>query len=120
MEIPFYTIKQRIFDMYLQKWYSDINNSSHLQTYSLFKHNFELEKYLKLNMEVRYKTAFARFRTSSHNLAIETGTYENIPRDQRTSKSCNMNAIEDEYHFLLVCPKYRELKIKCFMLESKI
>ena len=36
MEIPFYTIKQRIFDMYLQKSYSDINNSSRLQTYSLF------------------------------------------------------------------------------------
>ena len=114
MEIPFYTIKQRIFDMYLQKWYSDINNSSRMQTYSLFKHNFELEKYLKLNMEAKYKTAFARFRTSSHNLAIETGRYENIPRDQRTCKSCNMNAIENEYHFLLVCPKYRELRIKYF------
>ena len=31
-EIPFYTIKQRIFDMQLQKWYSDINNPSRLQT----------------------------------------------------------------------------------------
>ena len=86
--------------MYLQKWYSDIYSSSRLQTYSLFKHNFEQEKYLKLNMEEKYITAVTRLRTSFHNLAIETGRYENIPRDQRTCKSCNMNVIEDEYHLL--------------------
>ena len=62
-------------------------------------------------MEEKYKTALARSRTS-HNLAIETGRYENISRDQRTCKSSYMNAIEEEYHFLLICPKYRKLRIK--------
>ena len=85
-----------------------------LQKYILFKHNFKLDKYLKLNIEEKYKTALARFRTSSHNIAIETGRYENISRDQRTCISCNMKVIEDEYHFLSVCPKHRELRIKYF------
>ena len=35
IEIPFAAIKQRIFDMYSQKWYADINNSSRLQSYCI-------------------------------------------------------------------------------------
>ena len=114
IEIPFEFIKQRILDMYNQKWYSDINNSSRLQSYSIFKHNFTLEKYLKISMENKYKYALSRFRASSHDLLIETGRYENIPRDQRLCKSCDMKTIESEYHFLLVCPKFRDLRKKYF------
>ena len=114
IEIPFEFIKQRILDMYNQKWYSDINNSSRLQSYNIFKHNFTLEKYLKISMENKYKYALSRFRTSSHDLLNETGRYENIPRDQRLCKSCDMKTIESEYHFLLVCPKFRDLRKKYF------
>ena len=46
-EIPFEFIKQRILDMYNQKWYSDINNSSRLQSYSIFKHNFYAREILE-------------------------------------------------------------------------
>ena len=114
LEIPFNTIKQRILDMYNQKWYSDINNSSRLKSYSLYKHEFIFEKYLKVITEPKYKIAMSRFRTSSHELRIETGRYDNTPREQRLCKSCNMNKIEDEFHFLLVCPKYRDLRCKYF------
>ena len=30
----------------------------------------------------------------------------NIKREDRICKCCTNNAIEDEYHFLLVCPAY--------------
>ena len=36
-------IQQRIKDIYYQQWYSEINNSRRLETYCLFKHNFEFE-----------------------------------------------------------------------------
>ena len=112
IEIPFNTIRQRIFDMYFQKWYSEINNSNRLMSYSIFKHDFVFEKYLNMPIENKYKVALTRFRTSSHDLIIETGRYENIPRAQRLCKSCNMKKIEDEFHFLLVCPKYRDQRKK--------
>ena len=98
--------------MYHQKWYSDINNSNRLQSYCLFKHDFKLEDYLTDITDNKYKIALARFRTSSHNLSIETGRYDNNPRQERICRSCNMNQIEDEYHFLLVCPHFRELRTK--------
>ena len=110
IEIPLNIIKQRIFDIYYQRWYSEINNSNRLMSYSIFKHDFVLENYLNLTIENKYKVALSRFRTSSHDLFVETGRYDNVPRDQRLCKSCNMNRIEDEFHFLLVCPKYRELR----------
>ena len=44
------------------------------------------------------------FKLSSHKLHIERGRYENVPRDERFCKFCNMSQIESEYHFLLVCP----------------
>ena len=111
-EIPFTAIRQRIFDMYHQKWYSDINNSNRLQSYCLFKHDFKLESYLTDITENKYKIALARFRTSSHSLMIEKGRYDDSPRQQRLCKSCNMNQIENEYHFLLVCPYHRDLRSK--------
>ena len=34
-------------------------------------------------------------------LIIEKGRYENIERNDRKCTLCNMNEIEDEYHFIL-------------------
>ena len=69
---------------------------------------------LKSDAENKYKVALSRFRTSSHDLRIETGRYDNIPQEQRLCNSCNMEKVEDEFHFLLVCPKYRDLRCKYF------
>ena len=114
VEIPFCAIRQRIFDIFKQNWYSNINNSARLQSYCIFKHNFELENYLSLKLDKKYKIALSRFRTSSHDLNIEIGRYDNMPRHQRICRNCSMNKIESEFHFLLVCPKYRELRQKYF------
>ena len=111
-QIPFSIIKQRIMDTYKQKWYTEINNSSRLEAYSIFKHDFEQEKYLNCIPENKYKIALTRLRTSSHNLFIETGRYDGTQREMRVCRSCNMNVVEDEYHFTLVCPHYRALRMK--------
>ena len=114
MRILFELIKQRITDMYLQKWYSEINNSPRLESYCIFKHNYNNELYLSCIKESKYRIALARFRTPSHNLSIEKDRHINLTRDQRLCKSCNMKTIESEYHFLLVCPMYRELRLNYF------
>ena len=105
--------RQRMFDMYHQKWYSDINNSNRLRSYCLFKHDFQLEDYFTGITDKKDKIALARFRTSSDN----TGRYENTSRQERICRSCNMNQIEDEYHYFLVCPHFRELRTKYLKLH---
>ena len=44
---------------------------------------------------------------------IEEGRYRNIDRNQRFCTKCNMNVIENEFHFVLVCPFYRQLRNEC-------
>ena len=99
IDSPLHSIRQRIIDVYQQSWYSEINNSSRLESYCIFKHDLELEKYLTINIEQKYKLALTRFRVSSHNLQIETGRYEDLPRQQRLCQLCNMRKIENEFHF---------------------
>ena len=110
--IPLSLIKQRILDSYKQSWYANINNSIRLQTYARYKHDFEFEDYLDFIQEKKYRIAFTKFRLSSHDLAIERGRFENIDRNDRLCRHCNLNMIESEYHFMLVCPLYRDLRKK--------
>ena len=60
------------------------------------------------------RSALTRLRISAHDLNIERGRYVGIDRRDRLCNCCNMSVIEDEYHFLLVCPLYRELRMRYF------
>ena len=110
MEIQFKPIKERIMDIFKQNWHSSINNSSRLSTYSRFKHIFEYEKYQDIIHESKYRTSLTRLRLSSHDLAIESGRKYNIPENERTCKNCNLGVKENEYHFVLVFPKFSDIR----------
>ena len=51
-------------------------------------------------------------RLSSHSLEIETGRYNGTDRMHRLCKLCNQNVVESEYHFLLCCTKYTDIRNK--------
>ena len=57
-----------------------------------------------------YLREFVKIRISAHNLNIEFGRYRNIERSQRLCKVCNANEIEDEFHFILRCNLYDDLR----------
>ena len=105
-------IKLRLFDQYHQSWYSAIVNSKRLKFYSRYKHTFNLEPYFDIINERKFQIALCRFRLSSHNLEIERGRYQDLSRDQRLCKFCTTNMIENEYHFLLVCPAFIDVRRK--------
>ena len=41
-----------------------------------------------------------KLRKSSHKLLIETGRYDNIPRNERVCNVCNCKTIHDEINFI--------------------
>ena len=43
-------------------------------------------------------------------LNIKTGSYFNIERHER---KCNLCDTEDEYHFILKCVKYADVRMEC-------
>ena len=101
---------ERLKDQYLQYFYSELNKCSKLITYNKIKKEFTREKYLDCVTNDKHRLALSRFRCSAHKLAIEEGRYRNIERNQRICTRCNINVIENEYHFLLVCPLYRDIR----------
>ena len=101
---------QTIYDQFYQEFYATINASSKLETFKTISKHFNLEKYITIIDIDKHRTALSRLRCSAHKLMIEEGRFRGIERNQRICPFCSMNMIEDEYHFLLVCPTYRELR----------
>lgn len=87
-----------------------LRTSPKLLTYNQIKKDFKMENYLNCVKNVKHRVALTRFRCSAHSLEIEEGRYRNIERNARICTKCNMQAIENEYHFLMVCPLYREIR----------
>ena len=66
------------------------------------KNTHKFETYLNIhNRENR--RAITKIRTSSHKLEIETGRWNNVNRDLRICKNCNLHEVENETHFLFEC-----------------
>ena len=51
---------------------------------------------------------YSRFRLSSHDLEIEKGRYgaKSTPPGEQLCNLCNLNEVEDEFQFLMICPRY--------------
>jgi hypothetical protein len=54
---------------------------------------------------------YSNFRAGSHELEIERGRYRHTPREERLCSLCDKNAIENEFHFLLCCEFYTDIRI---------
>ena len=106
-------LKQRMIDCFQQEWFSKINSSSVLTVYRGIKTSFAKEEYLD-TLPLNVRGYICKFRISAHSLNVQSGRYANnrIPRNERICKLCNMEEVEDEYHFVLICPKYMQLRKK--------
>jgi len=118
-------IKLKLYEYEMQNILSSINNSTmnpKLRTYKLFKVDYRLEPYLALNISCKMIKNIARFRTSSHNLRIETGRHERpmVPAENRLCQKCNLNEVEDEIHYLITCPAHSAERESLFSKVSSI
>ena len=99
--------------------HSPTMQSNKMRTYRLFKaiDNYKCEDYLHQVTNTRHRIALTKLRLSNHKLAIETGRYSR-PRQKPAESICPICKIEmeDEYHFLNICPAYQEKR--CSLLQS--
>lgn len=94
-------IRRRLSDNFIQQWYSDIENSTKGTFYKLIKSQHNLENYL-LRLLPKDRYTICKFRTSNHNLPIETGRWMGINREDRICSLCD-SGIGDEFHYLFIC-----------------
>lgn len=104
--------KQRLLDVFTQKWRSDINDSAVLNVFSHLKQDFQYSDYLSIITNKLYRSIITKFRISAHSLRIEIGRYgqNRLERNERTCEVCQSRDIEDEYHMIFICTRYKLLR----------
>ena len=102
--------KERVIDVFKQTWFNGVKSKSCLNLFLRYKNDIQFEKYLDI-LPINKRATSSCLRLSSHKLLIETGRYANrsLQRNERKCTFCDMNDLEDEYHFVLVCPVYADL-----------
>jgi hypothetical protein len=116
--IPFISyklfLKQQLHDQFIQKWFLDVMNSYRGKFYSIFKKEFDLEKYL-LRLPSHYSVWITKLRTSNLKFPIEVGRWYGIPKENRHCTLC-LNAkmmlflISETNSYLAIIVKTQTLK----------
>ena len=104
--------KQRCKDIYQQDWYENISSSTCVSFYSEYKYCINLETYLTSIKSIQLRRALTKLRCNAHNFKVQA-----IRKDRNVNAldvSCSFCSIapEDEYHVLLVCSKYWDVREK--------
>ena len=103
--------EQRLKDIYIQNWHNSIDNNQKLIFYKQYKTLYTPAKYLDILNVRKYRHYVSSFRSSCHSLEIERGPHIKTAGSIRLCRLCG-EAGEDEFHFLLVCKAYDELRIE--------
>ena len=76
-----------------------------------FNQDYSLKKYLTM-LPADLWMPLCRFRTGNHRLPVEFYSWDKFwkPRSERKCNICNLNDIGDEYHYLMICPIFKELR----------
>lgn len=101
---------------YSNLWVNQINNfQSKLRSYCLFKKSFEMENYTLMCKRLS-RSSFCKLRISAHSLMIEKGRHfsPKVNPEDRLCQMCSLNEVEDEFHFIMKCPLYKDLRSKLF------
>ena len=99
-------IHKRIEDIAHQKWYIDLSNSSMCITYKLFKIQLHFEKHL-LNSNCIDIINLTKLRCSNSKLPIHNTIYL---YDTQKCTLCNLDTLGDEYHYVLICPFFKQIR----------
>ena len=105
-------LKQRISDIGIQNWQTEVNSMDRLKYYRIIKEQFQRELYID-RLEPKDRSVIANFRCTGLSLRVLIGVYyEKIDYQACLCELCEKEKNEHEYHFLLECATLTPLRKK--------
>ena len=104
---------KKLTDQFYQTAFETINTSSKMKTLRILKRVPGRESYLNEVTNSKHRCALTKLRLSAHRLEIETGRYNDTTEENRFCVTCQLEGhqvVENETHFLISCPMYKELR----------
>lgn len=86
---------------FVNDWHNELQSVSKLRTYRSFKRDFNLEKYVTMDIPKPHRSVLAQFRCGVSPIRIETGRFRGEEVNDRLCIICSVEAIEDEFHFFI-------------------
>ena len=120
-------VKLKIKNLNNELWENEILSKPKLRTYRLFKNEYEPEPYLLSYLPKYDRSLLCQFRTGILPLNIETGRFKNVKDpitghmrkltiQERVCDMCQLNEVEDEFHFLCRCTAYNDRRQLLFQI----
>ena len=85
-----------------EQWKLQMAKKPKLRTYRLFKNKLRFEKYLTTAGFIKGKSLMFQLRSGTNKLEIERGRYLQLKPEERICNQCNLDVVEDEYHFTFI------------------
>ena len=114
------SVKTKLKSLHEVQWRDKLNSDvakrgasyggNKLRTYRTFKQSYSTEPYVRIITHKRYRSAYAKFRCGVAPIKLETCRYglNRVPVEERLCEDCGV--IEDEFHVLMVCPTYNDIR----------
>jgi len=104
-------IRERIHEREQVKWRTQCLIRPKLRTYAKLKKELRTEPFLQLYHRGGIPE-LVKVRGGTNRLRIEQGRYVKEAVEERVCLFCDSKQVEDEYHFMLDCELYEDLRVK--------
>jgi exonuclease III len=104
-----FEFKQRLIDCFTQDWSSAMTTHDFYYVYSSFKREIFCSDHLYILRNMSVRKTFTRFRIGMSPLRSRAVEFQPERFNNHECPFCQ-NVDESEFHFLLVCPKYSDLR----------
>jgi hypothetical protein len=112
MNVFSHVLKTRLIDNLITECRIRMDNSPNLNLFRELKEGLELSGYLMKINYFKHRQIISKIKMSSHCLNIEYGRHRNIERQNRLCELCDKLTIEDEFHFVLECNIFKDIRMK--------
>ena len=93
-------LKERLHDHFIQQWFTDVENSSRGEFYSICKFEFGFEKNL-FKLSAKIGLIYQNLDVQIMKFPIETGRWQNIASSDRICTFCRDNIALSEMSFII-------------------